>query len=239
MSLTIVNINCEMHRHLDTILPFLEKTEPDIVCLQEVYEHDVVHFAHATNSTSFFAPNAIYYTEGIAGDAQELGVGYLTNDQTAKAETVDYFRADTPLEFANPTHGYNWRRSLIVVHETRAQVPFHLATTHFTWTPHGDPDDAQRVSQQILMKKLSSYEDVLLVGDLNAPRGGEIYKTFTREYTDHVPQDYTTSIDMNLHRAGDVGLVVDHVLSRGTVPVRSVAYRFGVSDHAAIVIEVD
>src|SRR3990167_563057 len=56
-SLKLISLNIERSKHLGTVLSFLEKQQPDVVCLQEVVENDVTRFAAVLGGADYvFAP---------------------------------------------------------------------------------------------------------------------------------------------------------------------------------------
>jgi hypothetical protein len=77
-----------------------------------------------------------------------------------------------------------------------------------------------------------------MCGDFNAPRGRLIFDRIATKYKDNIPPYVTTTIDKNIHHAGDLQLVVDGLFSTSKYEVRSVQVLDGLSDHCAIIGEV-
>ena len=114
---------------------------------------------------------------------------------------------------------------------------FTIGTTHFPWTPDGSASDHQRQACDQLLAVLG-HRELLLCGDFNAPRGGEIFTRLAIHWHDNIPANYTTSIDPKLHSAGPLQLMVDGVFSTPCYQIRDVVLHQGVSDHCAITAKV-
>ncbi len=118
-------------------------------------------------------------------------------------------------------------------------VLFRVGTTHFTWTPKsGLPDDFQRKDMTGLLSVLEPLGDIILTGDFNAPRGGEIFGRLAERYTDTVPAHYTTSIDHKLHRSDPPELMIDGIFTSKGYTASNVEMVCGVSDHCALVATI-
>lgn len=123
-------------------------------------------------------------------------------------------------------------------------VKYHIATTHGMWVRGGVPNDVQRSSMRRLLEILVSEAAVrgslVLAGDMNFNRGGEIYQMFTEKLHDCVPPEIKSTLDPD-HPASKKGVQVvsDYLLTigRGYV-VSDVHLEFGVSDHAALTATV-
>ena len=120
-------------------------------------------------------------------------------------------------------------------------ISYTLGTTHFTWTDKGAADDRQRRDLKSLFEKLDTFTDgIVFAGDLNAPRGREIFDEIAKRFKDNIPPEYETSLDQDLHRAPEEvkHLMVDGLFSTPEYSVTNASLNFGVSDHAAIVADI-
>jgi hypothetical protein len=94
------------------------------------------------------------------------------------------------------------------------------------------------------MQILGTMGEFVLGGDFNAPRGGEMFSVLSSAYTDNIPLQYKTSLDLTLHRAarergpqlGDK--MVDGLFSTPAYSVSDVRLVDGVSDHMAVVATI-
>ena len=91
-----------------------------------------------------------------------------------------------------------------------------------------------------MIEFLNPYENLVLVGDSNAPRGYKVFKKMNKIWKDNIPKKYTTSIDNKIHRLGYKNLqyVVDILFTKGSISVKNVRYQDGLSDHYALITEI-
>jgi endonuclease/exonuclease/phosphatase family metal-dependent hydrolase len=125
----------------------------------------------------------------------------------------------------------------------RAQIKkdnkiFHVGTAHLPVTERGSVTEYQREALQGFLSVLENEKEIVFVGDFNAPRGGEIFSAIAAKYTDNVPQEYLSSLDPKLHRAGPIDRMVDGIFSTPHYSVSDVRMESGVSDHCALVATV-
>jgi endonuclease/exonuclease/phosphatase family metal-dependent hydrolase len=238
-SLTLANINIERSHHLASVMAFLSRTAPDVVCLQELIQEDMVElcgrldFAHHT-----YAPMALHPGDGRA---RPYGVGILSRFPFLATEAVHYAGGGSGNElFDISSADSKVRTSRYVVAIGTVIVGdafFTVGTTHFPWTPDGSASDHQRRACDRLLEVLGQ-RPIILCGDFNAPRGREIFSRLATRWRDNVPPHYVTSIDPKLHRAGPLQLMVDGVFSTRDYRVRNVVLHQGVSDHYAITADI-
>lgn len=248
MSLHLISLNIERSKHLDLVIPFLEKEKADLVCLQELAKKDIPLFEEALGAPCHFAPMANHGDgeEGVVPGIVGLAVfSRLTVGRTG----IEYYwgsgACDVPYDFSGAT-GKHATESYAVVYQDieKDGERFRIATTHFTWTPDGEADDFQRQDLRSMMAILGTLGDFVLCGDFNAPRGGEIFSTLANIYTDNIPLEYYTSLDLSLHRAGKTdgerlgSYMVDGLFTTSGYRASDVRLQFGISDHAAIVATI-
>lgn len=147
--------------------------------------------------------------------------------------------------FKDKEEKYATQKYLLAVADVRqGGTSYRIGTTHFIWTPDGQPDEHQRQDLKSLFVALKAQDDMVFCGDFNAPRGGEIFSELAKRYTDNIPQHYTGSIDVSLHRAGQIDaerlghLMVDGLFTTPGYVATDVRLQFGVSDHAAVVATI-
>ena len=127
------------------------------------------------------------------------------------------------------------RRYLLQVCEVEFnRQTYRFANTHFTWSRDGQADEYQRQDVQKMLGYLEAYPSFVLSGDLNAPRGRDIFSTISDRYKDNIPKQYETSLDKDLHRCGYLPYMVDGLFSTPDYKIHDVELVFGVSDHAAV-----
>ena len=234
-NLTLISLNIEGDNHLDKVLPFLKQQQPDLICLQEVYRHSLPELKQELAVTSSFVP--ICHDK----DQQQQYVGLkgtaiLTNLKTLTTKKVCYAGFDhVPNHQTGQCGPDAINRCLLsaAVVKNDSQK-YQIATTHFTWAGQGGTNAAQRRDIKQLKQELDQLGEFVLVGDFNNPRGEEIYNQLAEWYTDEIPQEITTTIDGQFHRAGNLQLVVDGLFTTDHYQAKNVEVLGGVSDHKAI-----
>jgi endonuclease/exonuclease/phosphatase family metal-dependent hydrolase len=245
-AITLVSLNIEGDKHLDQIIPFLKKTAPDVVCLQEVFKDDVPIFEKSLGLQGFFAPLTDIRSKPKNTQTQLSARGlhgllFLTRIAPARLYLDYYAReaegGETPLFPDTPP----WRsnRALLGATLSKGGKEFTILTTHFTWSAKGKASSLQRRHFEAMLARLSEIEEFVLAGDFNAPRGGEIYTRLAQLYQDNLPPDVTSTLDPHLHYAGRLDLVVDGLFSTPAYRVHNVRLHAGLSDHQAITCQIE
>ena len=121
-------------------------------------------------------------------------------------------------------------------------VEYQLATTHGMWARGGQINDVQRATMRkthaVLRRESLRRPGLVLGGDLNFPRDGELYMLFAESFRDCLPRQIQGTLDPDhpLSRKG-VNLVVDYFWHCGIpyeVEVSDVYTTGGASDHCAL-----
>jgi endonuclease/exonuclease/phosphatase family metal-dependent hydrolase len=240
MALRIVSVNIERSKHLDLVEAFLDKQQPDVVCMQELIESDCARIATAFGASwHSFAPMSRLVAEN---PGVRYGLGLFSRVPVAESGVAYYVHKTDDLPETHPYDSAtfnNEHRMVLWCDAQKDGETFRLATTHFTWTPRGNADDEQRRAAAALLAQLEGFGEFVLCGDFNAPRiyegkPGEIFSLFAEKYADNIPLEYETSIDGSIHRAGPLPYMVDGVFSTPGYQVSDAALHTGVSDHCAI-----
>lgn len=235
--LKLVCLNIEKNRHLDRLPLFFKEENPDVLLLQEVLEKDVPLLESVLQMKCLFTPIAQFPLEGTVHIG---GQAILTNLPLIES-CEEYYRGNKEsLPFIELVPGASEAiaRALSIVKVTKDEKQYRLANTHFTWAPNGGSSEKQSHDLEHLFSLLSPFPDVILCGDFNSPRGTPIFDRITSKFKDNIPPDVTTTLDKNLHKAGDLQLVVDGVFTTPHYQVESMKLVDGVSDHLAIVANV-
>ncbi|OHA97257.1 MAG: hypothetical protein A3E02_01105 [Candidatus Zambryskibacteria bacterium RIFCSPHIGHO2_12_FULL_38_34] len=123
---------------------------------------------------------------------------------------------------------------------------YTFATTHGTWTPKGVSADYQLRDFYKMISILDGLGDFVLAGDFNAPRMYKSFQLLATKYKDNIPAQYTTSIDINIHRHGKketnanelLTMMVDGLFTTPKYNALNVQLVNGVSDHMAVVADI-
>ena len=247
-SLKLVSLNIERSKHLELVIPFLEKEAPEVVCLQELAQKDIPLFEEALGAECLFAPMANHGSGEDEVAPGVVGIGMFSKLPIAQQEVKYYWgtgSCEVPYDFSSAV-GKHATESYVVAYQDveKNGEQFKIATTHFTWTPDGKADDFQREDMRSLLRVLEGLKEFTLCGDFNAPRGGEIFGELSKRYTDNIPHEYKTSLTLSLHRAGKTepqrlgSYMVDGLFTTPTYTASEVRLQFGISDHAAIIAEI-
>lgn len=239
-SVRLVSLNIERDKHFETFLPFLIEQAADYVCLQEVLERDLPRLELSLKATAYFAPITRY----VMPDNQlaTVGIAILATAPIADIRREYYSTNGRPPGSLMPYRSRGDRSHLQhMVISGVVDLDGHklrLATTHFPVSDNGTADERQRRVAPELVKVLDKYPELIFCGDLNAPRGREIFDVLSANLRDNIPTDVQTTLDQNLHRVKGLIYVVDALLSRGSVQIDDVQVVDGVSDHCAVVCNV-
>lgn len=225
---SILTLNVELSAHFPQVADFLKLQNQDVLTLQELTEADF------QNLKTELGYNGVYISMvGYSIPRQDIwGVAILSKLPiiTHIVKVYDQFNQDYP------EHDRRERplATLLAVQLEHQDGPFWVGCTHFTWTPDGQSSPEQRVNLGAFLDSVKGLTPLVFCGDFNAPRGGEIYSTLATQYHDAVPANITTTIDADLHRAGNLQLVVDYIFHDDACRVDQVEVLGGVSDHMAV-----
>ena len=243
--MNLISLNVEGARHWQTVTSFLRREHAHVIALQEAHP-DYVHFLETLGYQTYFSPSSLMEQNGIEF-AQGLLLASLYDFEP---RTLYYHKPTDTLqpEVVDPKTGRSsiWRQLLVAQFTTNGGI-FVIATTHFTWSPDGHPNDIQRTDLGQMLQTTKTLPPHLLCGDFNIPRlHNELYLQLANVYTDNIPPQYRSSLDRTLHRAGNDPeraivfdeYMVDYLFSQPAYNVTDVRLEFGVSDHAAVIGEV-
>ncbi len=246
-----VSINIEIDKHLSSVLDFFNKFDPEVICLQEVSEKDFLSLKKELGVFGVFSPMVIWDIKN--GVRHTVGVAILSKFEIKNIEKFYYVGDESSVKCWDPKDlnfsSTMTKDQLILLNEIEAKViifgevikngvSYFISTTHFTWTPDGKANEFQKKDVEKLLSFCDKKESLILCGDFNAPRGGEIFNKIALRYKDNIPLKYDSSIDPNLHRVKNLKLMVDGLFSTPDYLVENVELIEGVSDHKAIVAEI-
>lgn len=231
----LFSLNIEGDKHIDKIIPFLQRGKPDVVCFQEVFEVDLPVFEKALEMKAYFTPTLdIQDTNPYLPPKGVWGLAIFSNQKTASLSNYYYVGEQLKIpRFIKENPNSSSRVVSWVTFELNSKI-YTVATTHFTWSPKGDATEEQQDNMEKLLAQLKLIEPVIVCGDFNAPRGRAIFKMLGDVYTDNIPKNITTTIDPTLHRDGDIGFVVDGLFTTPQYIVKEIHIVGSLSDHKGI-----
>ena len=169
-----------------------------------------------------------------------LGLGFYSNLPISNLRQEYYYQPMKELPTLIIGDEETVWRGIIEATVEKNGDSYTIATTHFTRTPDGSTSDKQRVDLKNLFKLLMKNSELILCGDFNAPRGGEIFGALSKIYTDNIPPQYESSLDPKLHRIGETKkLMVDGLFTTHQYSATEVKLAEGISDHKAITAVIE
>lgn len=242
----LISLNIELNKHYDTVLNFLKKENSDVICLQELLEEDFDRFKKELNMKGvfkvfnyLFAEPPLY--EDIRGKKQ--GVAIFAKN-IFDSGSIFYEGKEENLskpfeEYISDKKIYKNRVLLWADVKDENGIMFKYIVTQMPVTKEGESSPYQLEVVDSLLKKLDSFEEFVLCGDMNAPRGNETFARLEKKYKDNIPLEYKTSIDQNLHRVKGIQFMVDCLFTTPTYKASNVRLIDGVSDHMAVVADIN
>lgn len=235
----VVSLNIENHKHLDLVIPFLKQSQPDIILLQEVFADDATLFEKELGLPILHAPQCLKtHFDPQVTQLTPWGVAILTKLPVINTSKTYYADYSDPLPVFNRQHPEEQSKVLLEATVEKDGQKYTFLNTHFTWTPKGLPTDKQREDLKKLLNALQTFPEFIFMGDLNAPRGTEVFDQITTLYKDNIPPSITTTIDKNFHKAGDLQYVVDALFTTPQYIAQNVTVTDGISDHCAIQADI-
>lgn len=241
--LKLVSINIEKDRHTQVVLDFLKQQSPDVICLQEFPEQDFTFFKKELGMEGEFVPMSLLESELFPGHYFSAGLALFSLHPLEFVQT-HYYSGDpssnTPRyqgKVGDETIGMN--HALLVATVRKDGLDYTCGTTHFPWSPEGIATTHQHMCLAKLFQILEQFPDIIFCGDMNAPRGGEIFTELANRYIDHIPSSYKTSINGDLHYAGPLQLMVDGLFSTPQYKTQNISLESGVSDHCSIIATIE
>lgn len=241
-SIRLVSLNVERRKHTDAVAGFLKEHRPDVVCFQELAASDVSRFATVLKCGSpLFVP--LTREKEPFGEFVVHGTGIMSALPMTNSR-ISYYAGDPASlpdsDTSDPASFTAVNRLVMFADVEKDRAVYRIGTTHFTWSARGEAVAIQQRDMEALLGILEHAGEFVLAGDFNAPRGGEIFSELASRYKDNIPSHYKTSIDLTLHRAGNIdpeGLATKMVDGLFTTPgyvATNVELVSGLSDHCAI-----
>lgn len=239
----LISINIEYDRHLKTVKEFLNKEQADVVCLQEILEEDFYKIKKEFNFTGAFQswsyvrdrvhPDLRGKKQGIAIFAKNIinfgSVFYVGKEENLLKSFDKYISREN----------YQKNKAFLWANISFNNTLFKFITTQLPVTQRGEVTQYQQQVIDSLLIKLDPFSEFVLCGDMNAPRGKESFERLATIYKDNIPLKYKTSIDQNLHRVKNIQFMVDGLFTTPGYKAAKVKLVDGVSDHMAIVANID
>lgn len=242
--LKLISLNMERSNHLKHNLPFLAAEQPDILCLQEVFEADIEQIAKISSMPFYFWQKNTFVskeksgaaTGGYSGLAMFSHTPFLTSGNEYYSMPHGGITLEKTWETYHLTNAYGILWATI----NKDDHDYQIATTHFTWSHGGLFDQNQKTDFKKLKTILDRLGPHILTGDLNAPRGQGLWEKFVAYYGyDPIPAEVRSTIDPKLHRRSGLQVVVDAIFATPPYETKTLSLRDGVSDHQALIAMIE
>lgn len=239
----LISLNIEVNRHHHTVLPFLKKEKPDVVCIQELLDIDFDRYKKELGMQGIFKVfRYVNYSYPDKINGQKHGVAIFAK-KILDAGNVFYFGNESNIlkPFKEYLSDENNSKNAVLVWANimgNDNKIYKIINTHLPVTKEGESTPYQLEVVDALLEELASFEDFVLCGDMNAPRGRESFSRLAKIYKDNIPLHYKTSIDQNLHRVKGIMFMVDGLFTTKGYIASDVNLVEGVSDHMAVVAEI-
>ncbi|TAJ13989.1 endonuclease/exonuclease/phosphatase family protein [Patescibacteria group bacterium] len=248
----LISLNIEGAKHLARVCAFLEKEDADVLCVQEIFERDAEMIARKYNLNHSFSPMLLsQYIKKENEPWEPFGICMFSKTLLENVRSDMYWSPHQDLKKFDTTNVHTKRETerhmLLSANVTIGETLYTVATTHFTWTPDGQSDSYQETDTETLLHILEAFPEVILCGDFNLPRNhNPLYEKFSSRYIDAIPPEYTSSLDLTLHRMGNnpvessklAQFMVDYLFLTPQYHADNVHLESGVSDHMAVVADI-
>ncbi len=248
-TLNLISLNIEGSLHLNRFPQLVLAEDPDVLCLQEVFEHDLQQIAELSHMPHYhFARKAFIPKEqGLSERDGWWGLAIFSKEPLRDVREVFYRRAESRYATQNyQTLTKDQRQQaqegvMLTGMYHKGGDAFPVATLHFTWS-FVTASELQMHDAHRLMAVLAEIPEIILCGDFNVPRvQNACYEIFAQELIDAIPRDITNSVDRALHKNGakiTQDLMVDYLFHTKQFQAQHVRLVDGVSDHMAIVAQI-
>ncbi len=239
----LISINIECNRHTDRVLDFLKKEKADVVCIQELLEEEFDFYKKELGLGGVFQ-TWNYFRSPYYGDliGKRQGVAIFTKEII---ESGSVFYTGSKANILKPFEEYMsdekfQKNKAFVWADVKDEegVKFRIITTQLPVTKEGEVTPYQLEVINLMLHQLESFEEFILCGDMNAPRGRQSFSLIAEKYKDNIPPKYKTSIDQNLHKVKGIQFMVDGLFTTSTYKASNVRLQDGVSDHMAIIADI-
>lgn len=241
MPLKLLSLNIEGDNHFEPILRLVEREQPDVVCFQEVFEADLPFLQTSLHMQAQYVPTGLVTQPNNVRLSPKGKIGVAVFTRTLPQATSNAYYSGDPsslgeLNMRNPEVAPH---AILRIDAVKDESLYRIITTHFTWAAGGGVNETQRRDLQQLFNVLEPFNEYVLCGDFNAPRGKEIFNLLATHYKDNIPPEVTTTMDNALHRNPHLlPLVVDGLFTTPKYMAADVQVIAGVSDHRAIIANI-
>ena len=232
----ILSLNTNRNTPLKEQLDLVEKTKPDVMCLQEVRKDIFIDWLDTFGYQGNFAPQWYEYIDG-----QRITVGSAIITSKEASFKNYYYRCDSdsiPYFNVGNIEQADIPRALQTALINANGDIYQVANLHFTWAPNGIPNKLQIHDAHKVLKILEGLKQFILCGDFNTPVGSTAFEIMRNRASLAELINCDSTIDQNYHYAKDLKIIVDAVLFTEPYILKDIALTCGVSDHCALIVNI-
>ncbi|MCX6754068.1 MAG: endonuclease/exonuclease/phosphatase family protein, partial [Candidatus Nomurabacteria bacterium] len=218
----LISINIEANKHTKTVTEFLKEEKADVVCMQELLEEEFEFYKKELAFEGVFQPfdycchhvsSIKTYDVILELNKKRHGVAIFTKDiinsgfifyEGQKENILKSYDEYTSDEKFQKNKTLIW----VETKDTNGTL-FKFVTTQLPVTHKGEVTPYQIEIINSMLSNLKNLGELVLCGDMNAPRGHQSFTIINENYKDNIPLEYKTSIDQNLHRVKGIQFMVD------------------------------
>lgn len=241
----LVSLNVELNKHYDTVLNFLKREKPDVICLQEFLEIDFDRFKKELNMNGVFQAFRYVIKEPYYKDVEgkKQGIAIFARNIVNSGSIFYLGKEEDVLKsfevyVSNGSDKKN-RALLWADIKNEESVIYKFITTHLPLTEKGESTPYQLAAADSFIRSINPFSEYVVCGDMNTPRGNETFNCLAKKYKDNIPLKYKTSIDQNLHRVKGIQFMIDGLFTTPSYKASNVKLVDGVSDHMAIIANIN
>jgi endonuclease/exonuclease/phosphatase family metal-dependent hydrolase len=233
-----ISINVEYGKHIDKVYSLIKKEKPDVICFQEILKEEFEFFRKKLKMNGISSSLGIFpKIEGVRNSNKYVYTAILTKFDILKKYSFRYNSYEPDIFSFQPKNS----RPIVIAEVIKNKKVYRVANTHFTHlkkTYTGQTDNRQRKALRQMLKILKQFDYLILMGDFNSPRGGEIFGRISRVYKDNIPKKYDSSLDPKLFKLPELKLMIDGLFTTPEYVASEVKLVGNVSDHMAVVANV-
>ncbi len=239
----LISINIENNLHNENVIAFIKKETADVVCIQELLEEDFDMYKKELGLDGVYQVwsylNSKKYPD-LTGKKQ--GVAIFAKNILESGSIFYTGKGDNilrPFDEYISNEDYQKNKALVwaTIHNTDGKE-YKFVTAQLPVTKEGETTPYQLEVIDLFLEQLNKLGELVMCGDMNAPRGNESFTRLEKQYKDNIPLEYKTSIDQNLHKVKGIQLMVDGLFTTPSYIASNVKLVDGVSDHMAVTANI-
>lgn len=243
----IITLNTWQGRFFRNFVPFFEREDADIICMQELNKTDgyipTLHSLETWNDVkestllahTYYSPTWSY---DVMGRKAEFGNGLLSRFPITHKETI--FTHGSYKKVTADNYETNVRNAQIVTLDTPQGV-LTVVNHHAWWETDGMGSPTSKKKLEILVEKLKDINNpLIIVGDFNVWGKSEALLYLSKElHLRDLTEEYNLGSTLN-ELVTPYTVACDHIFVNSHIKVKNFAMSDELlSDHKALILDFD